>query len=104
VSIARGAVNINTPGGPAQVPARFVFILTGFHPDVALMRSFGIDIDPETLAPRHDQSTFETDIPGLYVAGSAVAGKFNNKIFVENGRLHGGVIVKAIRTGRRVKS
>jgi hypothetical protein len=39
----------------------------------------------------------------LYVAGSAVAGKFNNRIFIENGRLHGGVIVKAIRAAGRVK-
>jgi thioredoxin reductase (NADPH) len=101
-SIVPGGVNIESPGGPVRVPARFVFILTGFHPDVAHLRAFGIDIDPETLAPRHDQSTFETNIPGLYVAGSAVAGKFNNKVFVENGRLHGGAIVRAIRAAGRV--
>jgi thioredoxin reductase (NADPH) len=103
-SIVPGRVNLNTPDGPAHVPAGFVFILAGFHPDVARLRAFGIDIDPESLAPRHDKSTFETNIPGLYVAGSAVAGKFNNKIFVENGRLHGEVIVKAIRAAHRVKS
>jgi thioredoxin reductase (NADPH) len=95
-SIVPGAVEISTPDGEQSVRARFVFILTGFHPDVAQLRSFGIEIDPGTLAPRHEGSTLETNVPGLYVAGSAVAGKFNNKIFVENGRLHGGVIVKAI--------
>ncbi len=102
-SIGAGGVNVDGPAGPVQFPARFVFILTGFHPDVARMRAFGIDIDPETLAPRHDPSTFETNIPGLYVAGSTVAGKFNNKIFIENGRLHGGAIVKAICAAGRGK-
>ena len=96
-SIGAGEVNLNTPSGNVTVPGDFVFILTGFHPDVDHLRSFGISIDPETLAPRHDPSTLETNVAGLYVAGSAVAGKFNNKIFVENGRLHGGVIVRAIR-------
>jgi len=102
-SIASGEISIDTPEGPVHYSARFVFILAGYHPDVAHLRAFGIDIDPETLAPRHDQTTFETNIPGLYVAGSAVAGKFNNRIFIENGRLHGGVIVKAIRAAGRVK-
>ena len=102
-SIVPGGVNVDTPDGSVRFPARFLFVLAGFHPDVDHMRAFGIDIDPETLAPRHDQSTFETNIPGLYVAGSAVAGKFNNKVFVENGRLHGSAIVKAIRDTGRVK-
>jgi thioredoxin reductase (NADPH) len=102
-SIVPGGVNVDTPDGSVHFPARFVFVLTGFHPDVAHLRAFGIDIDPETLAPRHDQSTFETNIPGLFVAGSAVAGKFNNRIFIENGRLHGGAIVNAIRAAGRVK-
>jgi len=103
VSIESGAVNLLTHEGPAHFPAGFVFILTGFHPDIAHMRAFGIDIDPETLAPRHDPGTLETNIPGLFVAGSAVAGKFNNKIFVENGRLHGRVIVNAIRAAGGVQ-
>ncbi|HTY59015.1 MAG TPA: YpdA family putative bacillithiol disulfide reductase [Bacteroidota bacterium] len=99
--ILPGGVELDTPAGNVRVPARFVFILAGFRPDVDGLRGFGIDIDPETLAPRHDPSTLETNVPGLYVAGSAVAGKFNNKIFVENGRLHGKVIVDAVIASRR---
>jgi len=95
--IEHGRMNVNTPGGTERFPAAFVFVLIGFHPDVTHLREFGINIDPETLAPEHDPATLLTNVPGLYVAGSAVAGKFNNKIFVENGRLHGRVIVSAIR-------
>lgn len=103
-TIAEGEVNLNTPSGAVTVPGDFVFVLTGFHPDVDRLRTYGIAIEAETLAPRHDPSTLETNVPGLYVAGSAVAGKFNNKIFVENGRLHGGVIVKAVRAAADAES
>jgi thioredoxin reductase (NADPH) len=37
----------------------------------------------------------ETNVPGLYVAGGLVGGKFNNKVFIENGREHGKSIVAA---------
>jgi thioredoxin reductase (NADPH) len=42
----------------------------------------------------------ETNVPGIYVAGSIAAGKFNNKIFIENGRAHGKLIVDAIAQAR----
>jgi len=95
-------VTVTDAAGERRIRARFVFVLVGFRPDVDRMRAFGIDVDPDTLAPRHDPATFETGVPGLYVAGSVVAGRFNNRIFVENGRLHGGAIVRAImaRSGK----
>ncbi|MBP1654172.1 MAG: hypothetical protein H6Q28_728, partial [Bacteroidetes bacterium] len=40
-------------------------------------------------------------VPGLFVAGSVVAGRNTNKIFVENGRQHGKVIVSALLARRR---
>jgi thioredoxin reductase (NADPH) len=98
VEIRRGEVTIRSSEGERIVKTDFVFVLIGFHPDTQLLEKFGIRIDRETLAPCVGKG-FETNIPGLYVAGSVVAGKFNNKIFVENGRLHGGEIVKAILGG-----
>jgi len=101
--IEPGGLVVADAAGERRLGARFVFVLIGFRPDVALMRAFGIAVEEETLAPRHDPATLETNVPGLYVAGSVVAGRFNNKIFVENGRLHGAVIVRAI-LARRAKT
>ncbi|HUI10986.1 MAG TPA: YpdA family putative bacillithiol disulfide reductase, partial [Bacteroidota bacterium] len=84
--IEPGAVTVADAAGERRIDARYVFVLIGFRPDVALMRTFGIEVEPDTLAPRHDPATYETAVPGLYVAGSVVAGRLNNKIFVENGR------------------
>lgn len=94
--ITAQSVVVNTPGGLERCPADFIFVLIGFHPDTDYLRRFGIEINPETLAPLFNEATFETNVSGLYVAGSIVAGKNNNKVFVENGRLHGAVIIKAI--------
>lgn len=74
-----------------------VFILIGYRPDVTFLRSFGMTIDPETLAPAYNESTMETNVPNLFVAGGLVGGKFNNKVFIENGRKHGKRIVDALR-------
>jgi thioredoxin reductase (NADPH) len=95
--IAPGCVALRTPEGTKEVKADFVFILVGFNPDTELLTSFGIRLDPETLAPCTNQETLETNNPGLFVAGSVVAGKNNNKIFVENGRLHAFQIIPAVQ-------
>jgi thioredoxin reductase (NADPH) len=98
--IRPGFAAVKTPEGSRKVQADFVFILVGFRPDVEHLRRFGVEIDSETLAPLHDPATFETNMKGLFVAGSIVAGKNNNKVFVENGRLHGRAIVESIIKGR----
>lgn len=87
---------VRSSGEVKHVRHDFTFVLIGFRPDTEHLRRFGIEIDPETLAPIHNPETYETNVPGLYVCGSIVAGKNNNKVFVENGRLHGASIVAAI--------
>ncbi len=80
----------------AAIPADAVYVLLGFHPDPEFLISLGIDVDPDTLAPVHSADTLETNVPDLFVAGSVVAGRHNNRVFVENGRLHGRVIVNVV--------
>ena len=76
-----------------RLPARFVFVMTGFAPNTALLRAAGVPIDPVTGVPEHDPETLETNVRGLYIAGVVVAGFDANKVFNENGRLHGDRIV-----------
>jgi thioredoxin reductase (NADPH) len=104
VEIRPGLVVLRGPAGVSELKADFVFVLIGFHPDTTHLQAYGVEVDAETLAPRHDPGTFETNVSGLYVAGSVVAGKNNNRIFIENGRLHGGVIVRSILARRSGKS
>ena len=94
--IKQKSVVVSTPEGVQELTSDFTFVLIGFHPDTEHLRRFGVKINTDTLSPCFDEVTFETNVPGLYVAGSIVAGKNNNKVFVENGRLHGTVIVNSI--------
>jgi thioredoxin reductase (NADPH) len=50
----------------------------------------------EREAPVHDPETFETNVPGLYIAGGAIAGVDTGTIFIENGRFHGEKIIDVI--------
>ena len=89
-----------TDGTTEQLPADHVFIMTGFAPNVDLLRAVGVSIDPTTGIPSHDPRTLETDVPGIFIAGVVVAGYDANKVFIENGRYHGDKIVARI-LGRR---
>jgi len=84
----------------ADLPADAVFLLTGYQPDTRLLRDAGVRVEPESLRPEHDPGTFETTVPGLFVAGSIVSGRDTNRTFIENGRFHGDAIVAAIRARR----
>ena len=84
---------LETEGRRVPVHADRVFLMTGFAPNVELLRAAGVTIDPATGIPAHDAATLETDVAGVYIAGVVVAGYDANKVFIENGRFHGENIV-----------
>lgn len=54
-----------------ELPNDFVFVLVGADADLTLLRQVGVEIQCAGLMniPFYDPETFETNIPGLYVAG-----------------------------------
>jgi bacillithiol disulfide reductase len=96
VEIRPTTVLVERGGRTEEIDADAVFLLTGYGSDTTLLRSAGVDIDPETCGPVFDARTFETNVPGLYVAGAVVAGVQSGKIFIENGRFHGEQVIAAI--------
>jgi thioredoxin reductase (NADPH) len=96
VEIRPGEVVLEDRTGLSTVPAAAVFLLTGYHPDVDLLRDAGAAVDSTTLKPVCDPDTLETTVPGFYVAGAVVSGRETSRIFIENGRFHGEAIVKSI--------
>jgi len=96
VEIRPDAVVLETLGSREVLPADHVYLMTGFAPNVSLLRDAGVTIDPETGVPAHDPDTLETEVAGLYIVGVVVAGFDANKVFIENGRYHGDKIVAHI--------
>jgi thioredoxin reductase (NADPH) len=103
VVVARvdGDQPVGTKEQEEELPADAVFLLVGYHADWDLMVRAGIELT-DRRAPTFNPETFETNVPGLFVAGGAVAGVDTGNIFIENGRFHGERIVEVIAD--RVKS
>ena len=104
VEIRPTEVVVEQQGQLEAIPAEAVFLLTGYHPDTDLMRRAGIDVNPATLAPALNPDTFETNVPNLFIAGGAVAGRETGSIFIENGRFHGQKIVNVLAERLRADS
>jgi thioredoxin reductase (NADPH) len=89
-------VVVEGPAGREDLPADAVLLLVGYRADTELLIRAGIRCDAGTLKPELDPETFETNVPGLFLAGGVVAGRDTSGIFIENGRFHGEAIIKAI--------
>jgi thioredoxin reductase (NADPH) len=100
LSISTTHVLLESSGIREEIPADGVLLLTGYHPDVALLRRAGVAIEEANLKPAHDPETLETNVPGLYLAGAIVSGTETNRIFIENGRFHGEAIASSIQRRR----
>lgn len=97
LEIAPDHLKVSTEGRAFEIPAQHVFALTGYHSDTKFYDQLGVIYDKETLRPQLDTQTYETNVPGVYLAGGVIGGRFNGDIFIENGRLHGGLVAESIR-------
>lgn len=100
VEITRSHVIVGRdPDGEREIlPADFVLALTGYSADLSLLRSVGVAVDEASGVPKHSPETMETNAPGVYIAGVLASGFDANKIFIENGREHGGRICGHIKS------
>jgi thioredoxin reductase (NADPH) len=57
-----------------QVPTDFVYLATGFVADMSLFAQAGVTLNGEAEVPTFNPDTMETNVPGLYVAGTAAGG------------------------------
>jgi bacillithiol disulfide reductase len=85
----RDVVVRRADGGPERLAADRVYALVGFHPDFDLLTRVGIAFDPATGRPALNAETLETNVPGVYLAGSLTAGRKISEVFIENGRFDG---------------
>jgi thioredoxin reductase (NADPH) len=75
------AVVIESAKGKKRLPAKQVFLLTGYHPDFEFIESLGVKLDPVTKKPDMDPETHESNVPGVYLAGVVIGAAFTgNKL------------------------
>lgn len=80
-----------------QVPTDFVYLATGFVADMSLFAKAGVILEGASEVPTFNPDTMETNVPGLYVAGTAAGGtqsKFT--YFISTSHHHVSKIMKDI--------
>ncbi len=93
----------NTSTGElASVQTDFLLVLIGFNADMRLAQMAGVRLEGERQMPHLNPQTMETNVPGVFMAGTATAGTQDQySMFIENCHNHAQRIVAAI-TGRPV--
>ena len=80
-----------------EVPTDFVYIATGYKPDYTLYEQAGITLIGEQRRPMHNPDTMETNVAGVYVAGTAIAGNERRyTVFITTCHHHASRIATAI--------
>lgn len=94
VEIKPGSTTLEDVSGKRfQHETDFVLLHTGFIQETALFELSGVAMSGESNVPTYNPETMETNVPGLYVAGTAAAGTQKRyQLFIENCHEHVGRI------------
>ena len=97
----------DTNGGTELLPTDAVLAMTGYHADTTMLQRLGVAVDSVSGVPAHDEATMATNLPGCYLAGVIASGNDANRLFIENARGQGELIVRdllQVRAGLRPAS
>ncbi len=97
-----GEVMVRQGAELRALPCDAAYALIGYLPDADFELRCGIELDATTLVPEFDPQSLESNVPGLYVAGTLQSGVDTGRIFIENSRDNGARIVAHLcrRLGR----
>ncbi len=89
-TITEDTLVLDTPDGITEVANDWVLAMTGYKPNYEFLERFGLEFqDNAARTPVYDEGeTFETNNPGVYVAGTVAGGLNTSRWFIENGRFH----------------
>ncbi|MEJ7588921.1 MAG: YpdA family putative bacillithiol disulfide reductase [Ferruginibacter sp.] len=88
-SIRDTEVDINTPVGIVTIANDWVIAMTGYQPDLAFLKKTGIELSQDSIKkPFYNESTHETNVKGIYLAGVICGGMNTHSLFIENSRVH----------------
>jgi len=84
VEIGAGTATLQhlATGRTQEISAEMVLLMTGYRQDSTLFDLFGVELHGDDRQPLYDPETMETNVPGVFVAGTAVAGTPPRKVTV----------------------
>lgn len=81
-------VIIDKQGERILIPTDQTFALTGYYASTKLLEQAGVIIEPDDMSAQLNEDTYESNVPGFYVIGSAGYGTRTSDVFIENGLVH----------------
>ncbi len=91
-------VVLQTPEEEVVLKNDYVLAMTGYQPDYDFFGKIGIEWqNDKNRTPVMNPDTFESNLPHVYLAGVIQAGLDTSKLFIENTRDHGKVIISQIQ-------
>lgn len=101
--IRETTMRLQTPPGPLEIENDWVLAMTGYQPDFGFLERIGVTFaGDDARTPVYDEVTFETERPGLFIAGTVCGGYRTNRWFIENGRFHAQQIAQHL-AGKRTE-
>ncbi len=86
-----------TDAKPILHKTDFILLNTGFRGDQRLLEMIGVELQGENRVPCFNANTMETNVPGVFLAGTVAAGvQQRYTLFIENCHEHAGKIMQAI--------
>jgi thioredoxin reductase (NADPH) len=90
-------LDIQTPEGIVTIENDYVIAMTGYQPNLSFLSKIGIELSPDEIRkPTYSDTTQETNLPNVYLAGVICGGMDTHSLFIENSRIHAEKIMKNI--------
>ncbi|AWV99903.1 YpdA family putative bacillithiol disulfide reductase [Arcticibacterium luteifluviistationis] len=100
-SITDNTVSIKTPEGIKTIDNDWVIAMTGYQPNLAFLEKIGINLSKDKIMkPEYSETSMETNMPNVYLAGVVCGGMNTHSLFIENSRVHAEQIVQSILNKR----
>lgn len=101
--ITQDSIEFRTQDGIKSIPNDWVLAMTGYQPNLKFLVSCGIELSPDCQQkPSYDEGTYESNVPGIFLAGVVCGGMDTHSYFIENSREHARIIIETI--SRRQKA
>ncbi|MEP6928084.1 MAG: YpdA family putative bacillithiol disulfide reductase [Ginsengibacter sp.] len=95
--IRQHEVDIKTSNGMVTIENDWVLSMTGYQPDLTFLRNVDIQLsEDEVCKPTYNDENYETNVPGIYLAGVICGGMNTHRLFIENSREHAEKIINDI--------
>lgn len=96
-AIYEHSVVLKTPEGEITIANDYVLAMTGYQPNYPFLKKLGIAFnEDENQTPIYNADTLESNLSNVYLAGVINAGLHTSKLFIENTRHHGRLIINSI--------